>query len=391
MLDGQECPSYFKSSVPCRDIGAKSRKGSPHPLRSNCQSLPPGAETRHYNSPIRAKDAICDFANKTINLVMEEQLLKLLQLTRDDSDESARKELNDLLRNNPEARNIMAKLLVDEQALISHLRDESIVFILEPARQKVTRLPQNGQRLLPLGAAVAAGLVLGMICMSVAFGYSRPKSVVTSLPLVDGDFDSLPAGPIGRGFSARFGQWSGDPLEVIAESEGNKRLRFMATGNVKGNPDGGASACNAFQFIDLSTLRAQRQIDEPASQSTLELSVNFDREPASAIDEEFPRLKAGCTIYLFETDPQTVIEGWPNVLREAVAIGKKNARIKSGEKSVKITATCILEPEATIALITLDVGGVGSSKTPVELGNYYADDVKLTLATHPKLPVRIEK
>ena len=58
---------------------------------------------------------------------------------------------------------------------------------------------------------------------------------------------------------------------------------------------------------------------------------------------------------------------------------------------MKITSTCILEPEATIALITLDVGIGRASNIPVELGNYYADDVQLTLATHPKLPVRIEK
>ncbi|MDF1752125.1 MAG: hypothetical protein P1U89_05030 [Verrucomicrobiales bacterium] len=324
-------------------------------------------------------------------LSMDEQLLTLLHKAREEDDAEARLELNSLLRNDPEARRIMAMLLVDEQAIINHLRDDSIVSILDPNRKNIKAPARNRLPLLPVGAAVAVGLILGMVGMSVAFGYARPKSIVTPIPVAHGDFDSLPLEPIERGFSSSFGQWSGDPANVIEDADGNRRLRFMATGNVKGDPNGGASACNAFQFIDLTNLRVQRQIAEPASQSTLELSVQFDREPDSAIDKEFPKLKSGCSIYLFETDPGTVIEGWPHILSDAVAIGRKNVRIKRGEKSVKVTATCILEPEATVALITLDVGGIGSRKTPVELGNYYADDVRLTLATHPKLPVRIEK
>ena len=52
---------------------------------------------------------------------MEEQLLGLLQKVRDDGDEAARTELNELLRKVPEARTIMSRTLVDEQALVSHL------------------------------------------------------------------------------------------------------------------------------------------------------------------------------------------------------------------------------------------------------------------------------
>jgi len=37
----------------------KSRKGSPNPMRSNCQSLPPGAETRHYIPPLGSKVTFC--------------------------------------------------------------------------------------------------------------------------------------------------------------------------------------------------------------------------------------------------------------------------------------------------------------------------------------------
>lgn len=328
-----------------------------------------------------------------LEIDMENQLLTLLQLARDEGDESARSELNDLLRNDPEARKTMARLLVDEQALIGHLRDESIVSLLSPfePQNPTTSASINRRPLLPIGAGLAAGLVLGLLCMSVAFGFSRPRTLISSLHVADANFDTLSAGPIERGFSTQFGKWSGDPLEVITESDGNQRLRFMATGNVKGNPSGGASACNAFQFIDLTALQRQSQNSDAAGQNTLELSVYFERDPTSAIDEEFPAIKSGCAIYLFETDPQSVIQGWPNVLNDAVAIGRKKVRIKPGKHSEKITTTCVLEPEATIALITLDVGIGRGSQTPVKLGNYYADDVQLSLVTHPKLPIQIEK
>ena len=48
-----------KRTVPCTDVDAKSRKGSPHPLRSNCQSMPPGAETRHYIPSLDSEDTFC--------------------------------------------------------------------------------------------------------------------------------------------------------------------------------------------------------------------------------------------------------------------------------------------------------------------------------------------
>ncbi|MFZ4765220.1 MAG: hypothetical protein ACOYMN_09740, partial [Roseimicrobium sp.] len=64
---------------------------------------------------------------------LEQRLLHLLQAVRDTHDTSARAELNTLLRENAEARSTMARLMVDEQALINRLRDDSIVALLEPA------------------------------------------------------------------------------------------------------------------------------------------------------------------------------------------------------------------------------------------------------------------
>ena len=94
---------------------------------------------------------------------LEQRLLHLLQAVRDTHDTSARAELNTLLRENADARSTMARLMVDEQALISRLRDDSIVALLEPAPEAESPLRTTSRWFAwrPLTAA-AAGIVFGM-------------------------------------------------------------------------------------------------------------------------------------------------------------------------------------------------------------------------------------
>lgn len=67
---------------------------------------------------------------------IEHQLLELLGEVRANDDPSARSQLNTILRKDPAARRIIARLLVDEQAIISRLRDDGITAMLEPSRPK---------------------------------------------------------------------------------------------------------------------------------------------------------------------------------------------------------------------------------------------------------------
>jgi hypothetical protein len=81
---------------------------------------------------------------------LEISLLELLVSTRESDDPRARIRLNDLLRGTPAARAAMARLLVDEQALINQLRQESIVAMLEPQPRFITspRVPTTQYRSL---------------------------------------------------------------------------------------------------------------------------------------------------------------------------------------------------------------------------------------------------
>jgi hypothetical protein len=152
---------------------------------------------------------------------LEHRLLRLLQAARDTQDASARAELNMLLRDIPEARPIVARLMVDEQALISRLRDDVIVELLEPTRAQQTTPPMRSRWLAwrPL-TAVAAGILFGLFGASMVFGVGgRWTEKVTSL--FRESFETGPA-PSVTGVPQQLNQWSGDFSELVGEQQGVK-------------------------------------------------------------------------------------------------------------------------------------------------------------------------
>ena len=152
---------------------------------------------------------------------LEQRLLHLLQTVRDTRDTSARAELNTLLRENADARSTMARLMVDEQALISRLRDDSIVALLGPAPATETPLRTTPRWFAwrPLTAA-AAGIVFGMFCTSLVFGFSV-RSLERVVSLLQESFESGPA-PLVKGIPQDVNLWSGDYSEAVERYEGLK-------------------------------------------------------------------------------------------------------------------------------------------------------------------------
>ena len=154
---------------------------------------------------------------------LEQRLLHLLQAVRDTHDTSARAELNTLLRENAEARSTMARLMVDEQALINRLRDDSIVALLEPAPAAETLTPlRTSTRWFawrPLTAA-AAGIVFGMFSASMVFGFGV-RSLERVVSILQESFESGPA-PLVTGIPQELNLWCGDESELVETYEGVK-------------------------------------------------------------------------------------------------------------------------------------------------------------------------
>ena len=326
--------------------------------------------------------------------MIEEHLLNLLQQVRDDSSESARTELNELLRERPEARMVMSRMLVDEQALVSYLRDESIVSILDAEREDATSRPTTRPAMRrmafqQIAAAMVVGVIVGLLGAGVVWAVNSPQSQVRTLHIVNGDFETM-SGPVEGGFPSHFGTWGGNPAEVIEGSDGSRMLRFLKTGNVNGDPDDLASNCSVFQLVDLSILRQQWNTADPGSQVTLNLTARFHRE-AAPTDDGLPKLAGSCRIYLFNTKPEAIGEGWPQVIREeGVGFSKKEIKIMPGDEPTMITASCLLESEATVALIVV-AASAKYRAVPIELGGYFVDDVQFTAIRQPTLPVHYVK
>jgi len=326
--------------------------------------------------------------------MIEEHLLNLLQQVRDDSSESARTELNELLRKHPEARTIMSRMLVDEQALVSYLRDESIVSILDAEREDATSRPTTRPAMRrmafqQIAAAMVVGVIVGLLGAGVVWAVNSPQSQIRALHIVNGDFETM-SGPVEGGFPSHFGMWGGNLAEVIEGSDGSRMLRFLKTGNVNGDPDDLASNCSVFQLVDLSILRQQWNTADPGSQVTLNLTARFHRE-AAPTDDGLPKLAGSCRIYLFNTKPEAIGGGWPQVIREeGVGFSKKEIKIMPGDEPTMITASCLLESEATVALIVV-AASAKYRAVPIELGGYFVDDVQFTAIRQPTLPVHYVK
>jgi len=152
---------------------------------------------------------------------LEHRLLRLLQAVRDTKDTSARAELNMLLRDIPEARPIMARLMVDEQTLISRLREDSIVELLEPApTQKAAPKMQSRWFASRTLTAMSAGVFFGLFGASMVFG-TGGRWTEKVRPLFAESFESGPV-PLVTGVPQQPNQWSGDFSELVGEQQGVK-------------------------------------------------------------------------------------------------------------------------------------------------------------------------
>jgi hypothetical protein len=238
-----------------------------------------------------------------------------------------------------------------------------------------------------VAAGLAAGMFVGLLGVGMIWAIGSPKAEARVFDIAHGDFEKIAEGPTPTQFPIRFGEWAGNPAEVVKEASGNKILRFVRTANVKGDPDGFASNCSVFQLVDLSVLRRQLEAKPSQAQYSLKLSARFRRDPAAS-DAELHRSKVSLRIFLFQAEPESIGETWPQVVRQAEALGKKSIKLEPGEDAI-ISTSCFLESDATVALIAVAASAGYNSKTSVSLGGYFVDDVQLTVIKQPKLPIQV--
>ena len=318
--------------------------------------------------------------------LLELRLLTLLQKVRDERDAEARAELNALLRTDSDARKTLAASLVNEQAIISHLRDESIVSILNP--EPVSVMPPKSTHWLqrrPLTAA-AAGIVLGVICTSVVFGYVMPTAGRV-LTLLQESFESGPA-PLVMGRPDKADVWSGDYSEIGGEQQGvkpesgRKMLRFLRA-DFEGRTIPASFSSDVFRLIDLRSYR--REFADGGA--VVQLSAVFNAAPF----RDGESYKCGLTI--FALDAALVDGGLLNA--EHVLATQSLARSTSSHLRMdrepqtwqRLGNELRVPPNTDYLLIQIGVSNVTppSVMRRDSFAGHFADEVKLVLAHRPEI------
>lgn len=302
-----------------------------------------------------------------------------------------------------EAESLSTRIVADKdvrsrylQAAQIHgaLADETLPLGMEaePEMMVVESEPQKGawQFAWPrqIAAGLVAGIIVGLLGVGMVWAIGTPKAEAQVFDIAHGDFESMAEGPTPTQFPVRFGEWAGNPAEVVKEANGNKILKFVRTANVKGDSDGFASNCSVFQLVDLSALRRQLKVEQSEAQYSLQLSARFRRDPAPS-DAELHKPKASLRIFLFNAEPESIGEAWPRAVQMAEALGKKSIKPEPGDDVATISTSCILDSDATVALIAVAASAGFNSKTSIPLGGYFVDDVQLTVIKNPKLPVQV--
>jgi hypothetical protein len=294
--------------------------------------------------------------------------------------DAERAELAAVLKSSAEARQLWF-LYQDNECSLAELKPRPQV-----------KSPRTGFSWLswrPLTAA-AAGIVFGMLCTSVVFGFVMPRAVATAsrlFALVDGSFEKQ-TGRVAVGFPSEFGVWSGDEAEAadVAVVDGRRALRFVRAERELALPDYGAASCDVYQLVDLRPLKA----DAALGDATLELSAQF-RDAREMAGE---KMKFICQLYVFTGPSDALPAEWPLTQKQALASGSGTWDSLGGSPSrwQQVSTKSLLPAGADFAVVHLVVHHPNNPPgATASFGKQFADDVRLTFKTQPVLPVRLAR
>ncbi|MFN0074950.1 MAG: hypothetical protein ACKVY0_00595 [Prosthecobacter sp.] len=307
---------------------------------------------------------------------LEHRLLSLLQAVRETHDGSARATLNDLLRTDPAARAAMARLLVDEQVLISRLRDDSIVSLLDPAPMSLVKVARTPRWFTwrPLTAA-AAGIVFGMFCTSMVFGYVSQRATVKKVPLVvfDQGLESVEA-VFDKGLPHQPGQWGVDSARLVtAENgvqpkEGQRMLRLEPIPREKNVKN---LASRVYQVLDLRALPT----DANNGSAEVQVTASFFATKSEISSRYLIRAFA-----LNEKPEQATKDFWSKTEDDGVVSMAQRFDTSPGDRGWHSFSLKMPLPHGSQTLIFI-LGAVPPEDAAMEASVHYLDEVSVTLLT----------
>jgi hypothetical protein len=309
---------------------------------------------------------------------IDQQLLTLMQAVRENPDDTARIALNDLLRTDPVARAAMARLLVDEHALIANLRDDSIRCLLTAAPSSKSDQPARSTPWFswrPFTAA-AAGLLGGMICSTVVFGYITDRSTQQrlALPVFDSGLEGIK--PLDTGLPHNVEEWGVRSAQIVSAERGVQPLQGQRMLRLEpallGSQDENLYA-HAYQILDLRTLPSA------LAGGTMEVlvSASFSAAPGPAKTRNYLR------VYALSEPPGVATEDFWSKKEDAGVVSlTQRFEIEPGDTGWRPFSVKMPLPHGAQSLVIIFSATSPRDKTlPTPLS--YLDDVQVSLLTSP--------
>lgn len=236
-------------------------------------------------------------------------------------------------------------------------------------------------------AAAAAGIVFGMLCTSVVFGYVIPKSSglkTKLLPITGASFES-DSQILARGIPARAGIWSGDfSRVVVAENgikpkQGARMLRVLRSDNELSPPSERSYVGEAAQVIDLRTLRAELSVAD----QLVEVSAQFNAIPSAPGTKYEFNVKAAA----FRGDIVDAPRLWED--HEAGVSRSSHSMLADSDVATwqRVAVPLVVPPDADFLVIECAVvlKAPQAEHGAVEFPGHYVDEVEIRLSAPNKI------
>ncbi|MGB8165917.1 MAG: hypothetical protein WCF18_00395 [Chthoniobacteraceae bacterium] len=310
---------------------------------------------------------------------MDDDTHLIEMLTRYVAGDCTPEEVQDLsarLERDPDACDLLAEILTQGVAVREFAQAHHEVV------RTTKRMPQRWPGWLswrPLTAA-AAGIVLGMFCTSVVFGYVGPRVVEKVKAVFSEGFESGMT-KTAPGVPRVAGQWSGDEAEVVTSTPevkahgGAKMLRFLSA-TYPGENSPRSQWGDVYRIVDVRGLAG-------AGSTVARASASFARGAATGEERFACRVEAYALDQDLGTLPPALSHTW--LQQNNSATGSRRAVLTSTGRWQEVSVELQITRETRFVVLhlamvqeepTLKSGGV-------QFPSQFMDDVKVELITRP--------
>jgi hypothetical protein len=281
--------------------------------------------------------------------------------------------LQNALKSDKDLRALYLDYMNLDVALGSHAESRAAVNeILASPKAGETSRPTRWLSWRPLTAA-AAGIVFGMFCTSVVFGYvvQRGLEKKTPLAVVHPSFEDAQMS-LAKGFPDASAHWGGDEAQVVTAEHGvsAKEGKFML--RLEASPRGAPRA--VYQVLDLASLPSSAG----GGMCEIEISASF-----AAADAE-SAMRYMIRVFAVSEAREALDSAWFERRDEAIASATRGVDVTPGSKGWQTMSLKIQVPHAARSLVLFF--GVRTPDKTLPKSAHYIDDVQVSLIEPQPLP-----